>query len=241
MGGQDVLIANLIGPALTSFKTGTYLDIGCGHELINSNTKIFAQMGWSGVAIDMLPLGQWNERPNCKLISSALIDKSFSNSEYVEAFIHPTDSFFSTVNPLTKERHIQSSKVEFKKCIVKTIHVETLINQTQKYLNLESNSLDLLCIDIEEGLDRNSYRKLIEQLNPKIVVVECDKNQFKEKEQGIVKSFVDLNKRMMIMEESWELTIARQFKYKLIHILGYDLIMVSPEFSPNMNVSKDSG
>ena len=212
MGGQDVLIANSIGPALTAFKTGTYLDIGCGHELINSNTKIFSQMGWSGVAIDMFPLGKWDQRPNCKLIISALTDTTFSNEEYIEAFIHPVDSFFSTINPATKERHAISSQVEFKKQMVKTIQAEDLIDQTKKYLNLKSNSLDLLSIDIEEGLSRNSYRQLIEHLNPKIVVIECDKNQFNEKDRSIVKSSQeDLSIRMPIWEKSWELSISRQF------------------------------
>ena len=238
MGGQDVLVANMIGPALTSFKTGTYLDIGCGHERFNSNTKIFSQMGWSGVAVDMHPLGDWDQRPNCRLIRSALIDKSFENREYIEAFIHPSDSFFSTINPKTQERHIShNNRLRFDVRNVKTIDVETLIEQTREFLDLKVNSLDFLSIDVEEGLTPDAYAKLIEGLKPKVVLVECGKNQFQPQELLSLKSFSDLECRMSIFQKSWELSLARALNYKLINVLGYDLFLVSSEFSPNLGES----
>ncbi|WP_236070344.1 FkbM family methyltransferase [Prochlorococcus marinus] len=235
MGGQDVMVANMIGPALTSFKRGTYLDIGCGHERVNSNTKIFSEMGWRGVAVDMNPLGNWDQRENCKLIKSALIDKSITNRECIEAFIHPTDAFFSTTNQKTKERHLSNNEgLQFNTFITKTIDAYSLAQQTEEYLKLESNSLDFLSIDIEEGLSSNTYTTLLKKLSPRIIAVECDKNQFQSEELKTLKSFADLGERIAIIEKSWELLTAYELNYKLIHIIGYDLILISPEFSSNL-------
>lgn len=53
-GEDQWLLDNLILP-----KRGVFVDIGCGHPVEMSNTAVFRELGWSGVAVDANP--QWAE------------------------------------------------------------------------------------------------------------------------------------------------------------------------------------
>ena len=53
--GEDEIVRQFFWQDILSSNQKTYLDIGCFHETLYSNTKILSLAGWSGIAIDANP------------------------------------------------------------------------------------------------------------------------------------------------------------------------------------------
>lgn len=86
--GEDLLLTHLLGYEKTD---GTYVDVGCFHPVDYSNTYIFYQRGWSGVAIDPNPTLRplWERyRPRDRFINAAASDREGSMT-YAVHRLHP--------------------------------------------------------------------------------------------------------------------------------------------------------
>lgn len=53
--GEDEFVRSFFWDQIIAGKPGLYLDIGCFHESLHSNTKLLSLVGWSGVAVDANP------------------------------------------------------------------------------------------------------------------------------------------------------------------------------------------
>jgi hypothetical protein len=53
--GEDDFIRSFFWQKILDGEPGTYIDIGCYHESLYSNTKLLSLAGWSGVAVDANP------------------------------------------------------------------------------------------------------------------------------------------------------------------------------------------
>ena len=53
-GEDDFIRAHFWNDILAGYK-GTYLDVGCYHETLYSNTKLLSLSGWHGLAVDANP------------------------------------------------------------------------------------------------------------------------------------------------------------------------------------------
>src|ERR1043165_2166589 len=70
--GEDLFLTSLLGYEKTD---GVYVDVGCFHPVDFSNTYIFYQRGWSGIAIDPNPglSGEWQKfRPRDRFVNTAV-------------------------------------------------------------------------------------------------------------------------------------------------------------------------
>jgi len=70
--GEDLFLTSLLGYEKTD---GTYVDVGCYHPIDYSNTYIFYQRGWRGLAIDPNPnwKSEWQKfRPRDTFINAAI-------------------------------------------------------------------------------------------------------------------------------------------------------------------------
>jgi hypothetical protein len=134
---------------------GFFLDIGCAHPVINSNTKILEDLGWNGICIDADDTwnGDWiNDRPESIYIN-CLID----NSNNIEKDFHISDI-----------HEISSLKV-FGNGYLKKIKTKTIDSILKEY---DVTKIDLVSLDIEgnelkalEGFNLDLYK-------PDIFIVE---------------------------------------------------------------------
>ena len=53
--GEDDFIRSHFWNDILAGHKGTYLDIGCYHETLYSNTKLLNLIGWRGLAVDANP------------------------------------------------------------------------------------------------------------------------------------------------------------------------------------------
>lgn len=86
--GEDLFLTHLLGYEKTD---GTYVDIGCYHPIEFSNTYIFYQRGWRGVAIDPNPAfaNDWKRfRPHDRFLNLAISERA-GRVEYIHNDIHP--------------------------------------------------------------------------------------------------------------------------------------------------------
>jgi len=86
--GEDDFVRSFFWDKILTQKTGYYLDIGCFHESLYSNTKLLNLVGWSGVAVDANPdsASLWmKQRPSDKFLNCA-IRRSFESIQSVDFY-----------------------------------------------------------------------------------------------------------------------------------------------------------
>ncbi len=86
--GEDLFLTLLFGYEKTE---GVYVDVGCFQPIFYSNTYIFYERGWRGVAIDPNPSlkSQWaHRRPGDTFVNCA-ISKNCEAVTYLQHFRHP--------------------------------------------------------------------------------------------------------------------------------------------------------
>ena len=83
--GEDLFLTSLLG---YEKDRGVYVDVGCYHPINYSNTYIFYQRGWRGVAIDPNPrwIPAWKRyRPRDRFVNTAVTSKVSSMSYVMNA------------------------------------------------------------------------------------------------------------------------------------------------------------
>lgn len=148
--GEDVwVLKNLMVPT-----KGVFVDVGAAHPITNSNTYVFEQLGWTGLAIDGNP--KWKDewaktRPNTKWIQ-AIVGKWDGQDVYFDT--HPIDEISSIKNHSAHGYQGMSR------------NLTTLLEENQ------ITKIDLLSVDVEgnelevlEGLNLRRHQ-------PTIVIVE---------------------------------------------------------------------
>ena len=147
---------------------GFYIDVGCFHPLMYSNTALLYNTGWSGINIDLnqTSIDLFNiARKRDKNICSALSNKHERSDFYFDHFLSP-------VNTLSKEFSETSyKKITKKKYKKKSIQKLTFEQLVKKY-DLKIPNIDFLNIDAEahdfevlEGFNLKKYK-------PKLICVE---------------------------------------------------------------------
>ena len=145
---------------------GIYLDAGCFHPLMFSNTALLYKKGWSGINIDMNPtsIDLFNiARPNDTNICTAISDEEKDFKMYY-------DGPFSSVNTIDEDFYKMSQSVYFKNKKILTVKTKT-INQVIKIAKIE-NYIDFLNIDVE-GFDFKILKQInLNQINIKLIAIE---------------------------------------------------------------------
>jgi FkbM family methyltransferase len=134
---------------------GFFLDVGCAHPNINSNTNVLEQTGWNGICIDADETwsDMWiNNRKNSTFIN-CLIDKDDNEDK---------DFHISNIH------EISSLKV-FGDGYLKKIKTRTINSILEEH---QVKKVDLVSLDVE-GNELNALIGFdIEKYNPSIFIVE---------------------------------------------------------------------
>ena len=177
--GEDIFIQKYFN----NKKKGFYVDIGCFHPVMYSNTCLLFNAGWKGINIDFnqTSIDLFNIlRPNDYNICAAVSD---TNSERDIFFDHN----FSPINTLQKSFYDNSNKeIAFKNLEMKKILTKTFDDIIDNIKNLPE--IDFLNIDCE-GHDSSVLKGFnIQNYNPKLICIEThDTNDNKvEKYENII-------------------------------------------------------
>ena len=145
---------------------GIYLDIGCFHPVMYSNTCLLHRKGWQGINIDINPtsIDLFNiVRPKDTNLCTTI-------NETKETFEVYYDDPFSPVNTLDKqfyENLENKSNKNKKKLTVESKSMKEILNISKIDKNIDFINLDV------EGMDYKILKNIdLNQLKPKLVSVE---------------------------------------------------------------------
>ena len=181
--GEDQFIAEYF----KNKQKGTYLDIGCFHPLMYSNTCLLYKKGWSGINIDINPtsIDLFNiVRPTDTNLCTTIDE----NKKIFEIYY---DDPFSPVNTLDKNFYKNLKKNNLKDSKNFTVRSQT-IEEIIKVSNIKK--IDFINIDVE-GMDFNILTKIkIEEFKPNLISIETHKVDGSESEDyHQIKNFLEKN------------------------------------------------
>ena len=147
-------------------RNGIYLDIGCFHPVMYSNTCLLHRKGWRGINIDINPtsIDLFNiVRPKDTNLCTTI-------NETKETFKVFYDDPFSPVNTLDKQFYEKLENKSNKN--KKTLTVES--KSMKEILNISKidKNIDFINLDVE-GMDFKILKNIdLNQLKPKLISVE---------------------------------------------------------------------
>ena len=166
--GEDIILNNI----LNDKKSGFYIDIGAHHPVRFSNTYLFYLKGWRGVNI---------EADNSKIKFFNFFRKRDDN---INALVSTSDSIEkyyrfqeSALNGILDKKRLEELKLKGIEPIeileIKSQDLNMILN---KY---SGQSIDFITIDIE-GKDHEILSHLnLENLKPKVILIERGKKSIK--------------------------------------------------------------
>ena len=160
--GEDLEIYNFFKDK----KKGVYLDIGCFHPYIYSNTCLLYKKGWYGTnidinqtSIDLFNIARPKDTNLCTTVNE-------TNKEFTMYFDDP----FSPVNTLDKNFYQSLNKSFFKNKKILSIKSKK-IKEIIDISNIE-NKIDFINIDVE-GLDYDILKQInLSKFNVKLISIE---------------------------------------------------------------------
>jgi len=169
--GEDQIIKDFFKEK----KTGFYVDIGCFHPIMYSNTCLLFNNGWNGINIDLnrtsIDLFEIM-RPTDYNFCEAISDKAEEKNLFF-------DHNFSPVNTIEQSFYKESDKkVAFKKLIKKKIITKKFDDVVKKIPKLPKiNFLNIDC----EGHDYNILSSIdLNRYSPELICIETHKTDNKE-------------------------------------------------------------
>ena len=147
--GEDLIIADFFKE-----KTkGTYLDVGCFHPFMYSNTCLLFQKGWRGINIDInsTSIDLFNiVRPNDLNLCTTINE----NKKDFKAYF---DHSLSPINTLSKEYFENFKNKFFKENFIKNKKYKSI----DEILNLAKlKNIDFVNVDVE-GMDFEIIKQMV--------------------------------------------------------------------------------
>ena len=183
--GEDIAIRHILQNDF-NLNNGVYLDVGCNHPIIYSNTFELYLNNWTGIVIDInSELISLHKRERKKDIQ---INKAVSDSNE-KVLVYKFDSHL--INSINKEFYEQFKNKNQLVSEPKTVMTETL-NQILKENNI--SSVDLLCIDVE-GHDFKVLKSIdLWKYRPKLIVIEMHDFSFETLYKNEIYSYLKEHK-----------------------------------------------
>ena len=160
--GEDLEISNFFHNKLNGF----YLDIGCFHPFMYSNTCLLHKKGWSGINVDInqTSIDLFNlARPKDINLCTTIDEKKRDFKVYF-------DDAFSPVNTINKDFYLKLRGSFFKDEKFLNIKSQTI----DEIINVHHKNLDIDFINIDvEGSDYEILKQIdLLKLNVKLIAIE---------------------------------------------------------------------
>lgn len=181
--GEDRILESMYKPLIT--ETGYYVDVGCNHPTLFSNTYSFYKRGWRGVCIDA----------NQKLIDNyklwrprdVAICALVSDTEQLRDYFIVENNVLST----TEEKFLETYEKQGLRIQKKQILSRTLTSILDE-ANAPAN-IDILSIDVEEH-DLQAIKSLdLKKYKPKLIVIEDETFDILHPETNAIYTFLTSN------------------------------------------------
>ena len=147
-------------------RKGVYLDIGCFHPFMYSNTCLLYKKGWKGINIDINPtsIDLFNiARPKDANLCTTINEKKILFDIYF-------DDPFSPVNTLNKQFYENLKDRSFKEKRKLTVESKS-IKEILDISKIDGN-IDFINIDVE-GMDYEILKNIdLDRIKPKLISVE---------------------------------------------------------------------
>ena len=158
--GEDLFISKFF----KNKKKGFYVDVGCYHPIVGSNTQILFKKKWNGINVDVSPLSVElfkKARPKDININLAVSDKK----GVLKLYFRKQINMLNTTNKDIAKKHFKNG---FK---VKKIKSDTL-NSILDKSNYKNRKIDFLNLDVE-GNELNVLKSLnFKKYVPTLICVE---------------------------------------------------------------------
>jgi len=201
--GEDDYIRSFFWDKILSQNTGIYVDIGCYHESLYSNTKLLSLIGWTGLGIDANPdlKPQWvNERIRDNFLNYAIVSSNDSRESISLYRFH--DGAINTIDELIANQWISKG---YKLKDVINVPARTIEQVALEIIQLQSTPPNFLNIDIEFVDYFNDLPLMLAILDyPELLCVE------------LVTAGITLNN----FKESKEYKILMSVHYEIIALIG---------------------
>lgn len=186
--GEDRILEGLLKPLIT--KNGFYVEVGCNHPILFSNTYGLYRKGWTGICVDANPAlkEKFNRlRPRDRFILALVSDTSSEREFYIIQ-----NDVLSTTEKNNKEAAANQG----------------LTFNTIKYFPQSLTSIldkhnapqefDLLSIDAEEH-DYHVLRSLdFSKYKPQVIIIEDETYSFDESASNAIVDFMGRNGYVLV-------------------------------------------
>lgn len=187
--GEDLIITSILG------KTGFYVDVGCNHPKVFSNTFVLYKCGWTGITIDAnKELIQKNQKLRKQDTSICAV---VSDKKQEVAFTDFEDSLVSSLNTEVINHWQKTLKIKEQR-IVNTVLLSTILDSHEVPKNFDLLSIDVEGHDFEvlSSLNLNIYR-------PKLIVIEMLEFDLLNPSSNKIYEYLRVNNYKMISYVIW--------------------------------------
>jgi FkbM family methyltransferase len=143
--GEDVCLFRIINPSIIG--TGTYVDVGCNHPWLFSNTAAFYEIGWRGIVIDPNP--EFEKMYAIHRPDDIFLNLGVSNEKDNLKYYKFTNSLYNTFSGEVMKQNVELKLVDEPQEVI--VAVDTLSNILEKIWP-DGHVIDLMSVDAE-GLD----------------------------------------------------------------------------------------
>ena len=172
--GEDDFVRSFFWNDILNRKIGIYLDIGCYHETLYSNTKLLNLIGWKGIGVDANPdlQSEWIFRRPDDQFYNVCIGSSDEESSALE-FFRFQDGAMSTADPQRAQFLINQGWKLKDSIKVQSISLPRLAYQiTQKI----TERINFVSIDLEMINFLPDLPEFLNLLRPQLICMECVNN-----------------------------------------------------------------
>ncbi|GAB3195613.1 FkbM family methyltransferase [Pontibacter aydingkolensis] len=161
--GEDIAIKHILFEFLNTNR-GVYVDVGCNHPILYSNSFKFYLLNWRGITIDLnkklVSLHKIERKDDIQVVSAVSdVVREVAVYEFESDLVNSIDEDFYNHN-----KEFFKTKNTSNKVVTKTL--------TQILDETSVEKVDLLLIDVE-GHDLNVLKSLdLDKYRPKLIVVE---------------------------------------------------------------------
>ena len=168
---EDDFIRSFFWQEILEGKKGTYLDIGCFHESLYSNTKLLSLVGWHGLGVDanIDMMKPWiDARPLDKFLHYCLVPSSSISNDIT--FYRFALGEMSTAIPERAAELVSKGWKPLDKVSVPSI---TFSNLAKNAIALGFTKPDLVSIDLEMIDYLQDLPCFLQMLEPRLLCMEC--------------------------------------------------------------------
>jgi FkbM family methyltransferase len=157
--GEDRIIQAILGN-----EPGFFIDVGCNHPQLCSNTFSLYNRGWKGINIDA-NANLIDQQKNLRLVDISVC-AAISDKEQEVVFTEFVDPFVSSISQSHVEEWRRHRAIKGTK-IIKTVTLTAVLTEFKA-----PSRPDLLCIDVE-GHDYEVLTSLdLKRYRPRLIVIE---------------------------------------------------------------------